>query len=99
MINSGPVSPAIFQSTLSRGERPPSSIVPAISNPDFNPLSRMEKDHTIIMLVLAIRFISIHSLAWRKTMIAFVILVMICDFNPLSRMEKDPILFVSIIPY
>ena len=40
--------------------------------------------------------ISIHSLAWRKTLVDITKVVHKSNFNPLSRMEKDLIAFVYI---
>ena len=57
----------IFQSTLSHGERLPYKRRSKSKTENFNPLSRMEKD--IDGKDFNIKdVISIHSLAWRKTM-------------------------------
>ena len=66
MINSGPVSPAIFQSTLSRGERQTQSGTTLTISIFQSTLSHGERLERIPYPVWQVR-ISIHSLAWRET--------------------------------
>ena len=89
----------VFQSTLSHGERPIFSICTKILY-YFNPLSRMEKDSTKSSKCTISSNISIHSLAWRKTVFYVAMTISTAFQSTLSHGERRNV-FISqlLLPY